>query len=356
MVKFRDTMLWLVINIGCFIFTYMVSNGDLANNNTRYNLVFLLVMFILYAITLFSCLFTISRLNTYFEACIEKLKGYKLTDGVRSVEKIQSLKGYGPIDKRIDGFLKDLANSQSGILDIQDYVNDDETDTIVKKWLLDWMPTVFVSLGLLGTFVGLVWGLKFFNTADFDTMTASVAELIDGIKVAFLTSIFGMVNSLGVSFSSSFGYSALQAKLQKFLDLFHANVIPSAEIEAQNIMVQTQRNQEDALRTMSSDFSDRMSDDTVNQEVQKINTSIEELGSTFDAANTRMTEEIVGALEQLRLSNEATEQAISSMSELNQGNIEAAEEQGELLRRLVESSERVEKLLGDALSSSEFDE
>ena len=350
MAKFRDTLLWLGISIGCFVFTYIVSNGDLSNNNTKYNLIFLLVMCLLYAISLITGFFSISRLNMYFEVANGTLKGYKLTDGVDSLEKIQSIKGYHPIDKRIDGFLKDLGNSQSGILDIQDYVNDDETDTICKKWMLDIMPDMFTSLGILGTFVGLVWGLKFFNTADFDAMTTSVTSLIDGIKVAFLTSIFGMVYSLGFTYSNSLGYSKLQANLQKFLDLFHANVIPSADIEAQNIMVKTQQGQEEALRRMSNDFADNMSDDTVSMEVQKINGSIEELGGVFDMANVRMSEEIVGALEQVKLSNESTENAISSMSEVYQRNIEASEEQGELMRQLLETQKEMLSKLDEIAS------
>ena len=350
MAKVKDTLIWMFIGIGCYIFTYIVSNGDLKNNNTKYNLAFLAVMVILYAIGLFTGFYPIARLNSYFEAGILTLKSYKLTDDVSPIEKIKSLKSYQPINKRIDGFLKDLENSQSGILDIQDYINDDETDHICKKWMLDILPDVFTSLGILGTFVGLVWGLKFFNTADFDAMTTSVTSLIDGIKVAFLTSIFGMVHSLGFTYSSSLGYSKLQANLQKYLDLFHANVIPSAEIEAQNIMVQTQRNQEDALRSMSNDFADKMSDDSVGIEVQKINSAIEELGSVFDMANTRMSEEIVSALEQLRQSNESTEQAISSMSDISQRNIEAAEEQGELMRQLLETQKEMLNKLEDLVN------
>jgi len=48
---------------------------------------------------------------------------------------------------------------------------------------------IIVSIGLLGTFVGIVLGLLEFDTRD---ISASVPQLLEGLKLAFLTSIIGM--------------------------------------------------------------------------------------------------------------------------------------------------------------------
>ena len=58
----------------------------------------------------------------------------------------------------------------------------------------------FTSIGILGTFVGLVWGLKDFQPSDYEAMTSSVSSLVDGIKVAFLTSIYGIAFSIVLYF------------------------------------------------------------------------------------------------------------------------------------------------------------
>jgi hypothetical protein len=60
---------------------------------------------------------------------------------------------------------------------------------------LDFNSTI-VSLGLLGTFVGIVLGLLNFDTQD---ITASVPPLLEGLKFAFITSIFGMFLSVLLS-------------------------------------------------------------------------------------------------------------------------------------------------------------
>lgn len=66
----------------------------------------------------------------------------------------------------------------------------------------------FASLGVLGTFVGITFGLLFFDTYDLEK---SVPALLDGMKSAFFTSIVGMIGSLGTKW--------WQRKKQKEYDL-----------------------------------------------------------------------------------------------------------------------------------------
>ena len=75
------------------------------------------------------------------------------------------------------------------------------------------------SLGVLGTFFGITCGLFSFDTSGLET---SVPALLDGMKSAFLTSILGMIGSLGVKF--------YQRKKQKEYDL--NNVINSVNEDA----------------------------------------------------------------------------------------------------------------------------
>ena len=56
----------------------------------------------------------------------------------------------------------------------------------IHKKLLEMVPDIFTSIGILGTFLGLVWGLRDFQPTDYSAMTSSVAALVEGIKVAFI--------------------------------------------------------------------------------------------------------------------------------------------------------------------------
>ncbi len=54
-------------------------------------------------------------------------------------------------------------------------------------------PTALTSIGVLGTFFGIFWGLLDFNVQDID---GSVPALLEGLKIAFVTSILGMTFSI----------------------------------------------------------------------------------------------------------------------------------------------------------------
>ncbi len=56
--------------------------------------------------------------------------------------------------------------------------------------------SVIVSIGVLGTFIGIFLGLWYFDTDDID---GSVPKLLDGLKLAFSTSIAGMLISILLS-------------------------------------------------------------------------------------------------------------------------------------------------------------
>ncbi len=55
------------------------------------------------------------------------------------------------------------------------------------------LPTILTTIGILGTFVGITIGLLDFNV---DNVQASIPKLLDGLKVAFVTSIFGITAAI----------------------------------------------------------------------------------------------------------------------------------------------------------------
>lgn len=63
----------------------------------------------------------------------------------------------------------------------------------IIPYVYDSIPSVFTTLGILGTFVGIYFGLQKFNQ---DKITESIPVLLEGMKTAFSTSIWGIVLSL----------------------------------------------------------------------------------------------------------------------------------------------------------------
>jgi chromosome segregation ATPase len=59
----------------------------------------------------------------------------------------------------------------------------------INPYILESIPQVFPTLGICGTFIGIAYGLYFFDT---DNMNQSIPVLLDGLKTAFYASIAGI--------------------------------------------------------------------------------------------------------------------------------------------------------------------
>jgi DNA repair exonuclease SbcCD ATPase subunit len=67
----------------------------------------------------------------------------------------------------------------------------------VNPIIFDHIPAVFTTLGVFGTFLGIAFGLHGFDVSNID---ASIPQLLDGLVVAFWSSILGIALSLGFQF------------------------------------------------------------------------------------------------------------------------------------------------------------
>lgn len=66
---------------------------------------------------------------------------------------------------------------------------------ITNYLIFENIPNVFVTLGLLGTFLGIAYGLFHFDT-DPASIKTSIRELLSGLRFAFFSSILGIILSL----------------------------------------------------------------------------------------------------------------------------------------------------------------
>ena len=195
--KIMNTVLFLVVLGGCVAMTLLTGNGS--SGTMIYNFAFLAVMAVIYLAGLFGGMFRVDSIGEALARGTQELSSIFKVPGKAKSEDLSCLKGmfeHKYLDDRMDSFVDAMEKNQEGIGDVEDYINEDEIDLHVHKKILEMAPDIFTSLGILGTFIGLVWGLKSFEPSSYETMTTSVSALVDGIKVAFLTSIYGIAFAL----------------------------------------------------------------------------------------------------------------------------------------------------------------
>ena len=295
--KFMNTVLFLLVAVAAATLTAYVGKGS--GNVLFYNFAFLGIMVIIYAVGLFAGLYRMDNLTTALKHGASEITDVFQLPGRAKKEEIGQLRGiFGDryLDKKMDDFVDSISRTEEGIAEVEDFVNIDDVDVHIHKRLLEMAPDIFTSLGILGTFIGLVWGLKNFQPTDYEVMTTSVSALVDGIKVAFLTSIYGVALSVVYTFGMKSGYSSMSQAMQDFLDRFHALVLPTAENESWNLLVSSQKTQTEAMKQMAEQFSVQMADSfekVITPTFQKMNDSLDVLTASVTKGQQDAIREIL---------------------------------------------------------------
>ena len=210
------------------------------------------------------------------------------------------------------------------------------------------VPALLVGLGILGTFVGMVWGLIPFSDVDFtDTnqIREAIKELLSGVSTAFVTSVWGMLASFLFNGLEKWGIGRVSraiADLQHALDqIFTLTRAEEIAMRQQNELAQ----QTAALKSFSTDLANRIKiamDSIMSERLENLHQSLTQLHDQ----NTRGRQEIIQELHNApeAFSNAMAEQLAPSLNNLNTAVKELREQKEEsatdAIRQLVEEFQK----------------
>ena len=102
---------------------------------------------------------------------------------------------------------------------IDDYINEDTAiyDPGFTSFA-DAVPGILVSLGFLGTLIGIVMGLTNFNLDSSDATMDAIRVLMGGMRYAFATSIVGVICSVLFSLILRIAQGSTRKALKRFYD------------------------------------------------------------------------------------------------------------------------------------------
>ena len=175
---------------------------------------------------------------------------------------------------------------------IDDYINEDMVDTVMHRNELNQVPGLLTGLGILGTFIGLSIGLQHFNTGTTAQMTESIEPLMNGIKVAFHTSIFGMVFSL--TFNAIYKRKLYEGEsaVQEFSQAFKKFVLPDTENNGMNQLISLQADQLTAMDRMYERVAEELGK-IIEPQFDRLNKSVSEFETIMVRNETEAIRQIV---------------------------------------------------------------
>ena len=190
---------------------------------------------------------------------------------------------------------------------VEDFINE---DTVIygpgRAAFADAVPSLLVSLGFLGTLIGLARGLAGFDMTDFDSVQNSITTLIPGMKYAFVTSIFGVVGSVMFTMITRAVYGSAENTIKSFYGALrrHAGVV---SVDPLTQVAIYQQEQTALIQTMAKDLNGTFTDniaqimqetvDPLQQSLQSfITVSTKEQMRFLDAVVTRFIERMDSAV------------------------------------------------------------
>jgi hypothetical protein len=229
---------------------------------------------------LFKCIFPYRRGAGLFRRAIRSLEFMK--PGKETEKAWQEPLFLGnPMEGQWSRFLRNARHlDQKGLTcNTEDYINDED---IFADWahlqLAEVIPGLLTSLGILGTFIGLMRGLGNLDISSADSTMQGISSMISGMTFAYGTSIAGIAASLAfnVFFRTAQG-SALKA-MDTFNDTFAELVMQHPVDDSVYIKALMEGHSDDMSQALS---------DGVSHAIERSFVPISQSMSNFIAAQTQ---------------------------------------------------------------------
>ena len=115
------------------------------------------------------------------------------------------------------------------VSDLDEVLNEDVLALHTWKGVIAQLPGTLTGLGILGTFVGLLLGLRGISFVTVEAALGSVQSILAGINTAFYTSIAGVILSILFNITNNVLRTIMNRETGLFLEEFHKSVIPTDE-------------------------------------------------------------------------------------------------------------------------------
>lgn len=305
----------------------------------------------------------------------KKIADLSMVTGLDVDEELRSREGETPLfenqllrqayaahRRELDRLYRD--GSSFRFADIAEYVNQELLDHIGNMSFCDIVGGTMTGLGILGTFLGLMIGLQDFDPSTADAMLLTIPTLIDGIKIAFLTSIFGVVYSLLFNAYCREVQEEAAEALEGFLSVYYKHVIPQPENDAFTQLIRYQQSQTDSMAQFAEEISLTMANSlkaNVAPTFERIEESIAKLtdrlaksqSETMDEVASRFVEKMDKAMgnqltnlaENIQNLIQWQDETIGKMEQTIQAFLEAGEKVGAVNAKLDASFDVLEQYM-----------
>lgn len=224
----RDAIIGGVIS-AFFLIILLVFSPD------TISFVFVVLMCAIYVLGYIFGIFRLSRFNValhYGRLSIQRARNVQTESTWFVLQNEDCVFGDEELDSEFKNYCLRMAQfgeNGSMILPVEEYINQDFIEMHTRHNLMSQIPGTMTSLGILGTFLGLILGISGMGFSSLYLAIESIETLLSGIELAFYTSIAGVILAVVFNLTYHIIMERNALEIQLFLRDFHRYVLPSKE-------------------------------------------------------------------------------------------------------------------------------
>ncbi len=142
--------------------------------------------------------------------------------------------------------------------DTRDYINE---ETVIEQpghaQLAELIPSLLTSLGILGTFLGLMEGLTSVNFTNAEGTLSSIPVLLGGMRFAFATSVMGIACSLMFNMANRIASGHASRALTSFEEAFYELAMPRP-LDSEVQMLISRQDEEERMNRLAQTIGDQV--------------------------------------------------------------------------------------------------
>ena len=222
-------------------------------SNVFVMLAFFLIVAVLFFLS-YRCLAIGKKMRESLEKAGVEIQSLSMLVGEEVLKELQSRESFFG-ESRLDAAFSEFSENVERIAqagethkvkigtkgNIEDYINEELMESAIQKDFLNQVPATLTGLGILGTFLGLSIGLNSFElSGTVAEVEGKIGPLMDGIKVAFHSSICGLCFSVLYNFFYRKTLAEIMGALDHFLNIFQRFAVPSTDNGSDNTFLKYQ--------------------------------------------------------------------------------------------------------------------
>lgn len=164
---------------------------------------------------------------------INRARDVETTAPWRVLRQMDSLFGDTALDEAFERYKYTVASEEESkgtlIRPIEDQINEGLVENTIWHLVVSQIPSILPGLGILGTFIGLLIGINGIGFSSITVALNSIETVLQGIRIAFYTSISGVVLSILFNLMYNSFWREIRHEMEAFFQDFHRYIIPDTD-------------------------------------------------------------------------------------------------------------------------------